>query len=86
MRARVADVYGIDAEVVPPAGGHRRARALAGRPPGVEPGFLLCVSRLLPYKNVGAVVEAFARRPDQRLVVVGTGPLAEELAPPHRPT
>ena len=79
VRARVADVYGIDADVVPPpvdidVDGPRRA------PAGVEPGFLLCVSRLLPYKNVGAVVEAFARRPDQRLVVVGTGPLADELA------
>ena len=40
----------------------------------LEPGFFLCVSRLLPYKNVRQVVEAFARLPDQRLVVVGSGP------------
>ena len=78
VRARVADVYGIDADVVPPpvdidVAGPRRA------PDGIEPGFLLCVSRLLAYKNVGAVVEAFARRPGQRLVVVGSGPLADEL-------
>ena len=40
---------------------------------GVEPGFMLCVSRLLPYKNVDAVVEALrvasrrtARRRGQR--------------------
>jgi glycosyltransferase involved in cell wall biosynthesis len=79
VRARVADVYGIDADVVPPpvdidVDAPRRA------PDGVEPGFVLCVSRLLAYKNVGAVVEAFALLPDQRLVVVGTGPLAERLA------
>lgn len=78
VRARVADVYGIDADVVPPpvaitTTGPRRARH------GVEPGFLLCVSRLLAYKNVGAVVAAFDQLPDQRLVVVGTGPLADEL-------
>jgi len=79
VRARVADVYGIDADVVPPpvdidVTGPRRA------PGGIEPGFVLCVSRLLAYKNVGAVVGAFRLLPDQRLVVVGTGPLADELA------
>ena len=54
------------------------------RPP--EPGapvgeaFLL-VSRLIePYKQVGMVVEAFRRMPDQRLQIVGDGPAARELA------
>ncbi len=78
VRARVADVYGIDADVVPPPveidiGGPRRPVA------GVDPGFFLCVSRLIAYKNVGAVIQAFAIRPDRRLVVVGSGPLADEL-------
>ena len=79
----MADLYGIDAEVVPPpvdidvAG---PARAVAG----LEPGFLLCVSRLLAYKNVEAVAEAFALLPDRRLVVVGCGPLADQM-PPRRP-
>ena len=78
VRARVADAYGIDADVVPPpvsidVDGPRRAVE------GIEPGFVLCVSRLLPYKNVGAVVEAAARRPAQPLVVVGTGPESEAL-------
>jgi glycosyltransferase involved in cell wall biosynthesis len=41
---------------------------------GVEPGYWLTVARLLPYKNVDAIVEAFARMPDRSLVVVGTGP------------
>ena len=41
---------------------------------GVEPGFVLCVSRLLSYKNVDAVVHAFAELPQERLVVAGTGP------------
>jgi glycosyltransferase involved in cell wall biosynthesis len=85
VRTRVANVYGIDADVVPPpvdidVDGPRR-------PPGdIEPGFLLCVSRLLPYKNVGAVAAAFARLPHLRLVVIGSGPLSDELigsAPPN---
>jgi glycosyltransferase involved in cell wall biosynthesis len=85
VRARVADVYGIDADVVPPpvdidVAGPQRPVA------GIEPGFFLCVSRLIAYKNVGAVIRAFAIRPDRRLVVVGSGPLADELtaeAPPN---
>ncbi len=79
VRARVAEVYGIDADVVPPpvdigVDGPRTP------PAGIDPGYLLCVSRLMAYKNVGAVIEAFRSLPDERLVVVGTGPLAEELA------
>ncbi len=37
-------------------------------------GYELCVSRLLPYKNVRAVVAAYAEEPDRRLIVVGRGP------------
>jgi glycosyltransferase involved in cell wall biosynthesis len=78
VRSRVADLYGIDADIVYPpvdldTGGQ------AEPIPGVEPGFFLCVSRLLPYKNVEAVTAAFAHLLDQRLVVVGTGPLSEQI-------
>jgi glycosyltransferase involved in cell wall biosynthesis len=74
----VHEQYGIDAEVLPPPpaltpeGGQTRVE-------GIEPGYVLCVSRLLPYKNVDAVVRAFERLPDERLVVVGDGPLREQL-------
>jgi glycosyltransferase involved in cell wall biosynthesis len=40
----------------------------------LRPGYLLCVSRLLPYKNVDVVVQAMARRPDDQLVIAGDGP------------
>ncbi|HET7476583.1 MAG TPA: glycosyltransferase [Dermatophilaceae bacterium] len=74
---RIAATYGRDAEILPsppgidPSGTREPV-------PGVEPGYHLVVARLLPYKNVAAVVEAFRRLPDLRLVVVGTGP--EEAA------
>lgn len=73
VAAAVASRYGIDAEVLPPpvsiaVDGPTAAVA------GVEPGAHLCVSRLLSYKNVDAVVEAFAALPGERLVVVGDGP------------
>ncbi len=71
-------IYGIEAEVVHPPvaidpAGPRRP------PAGVEPGYVLCVSRLLPYKNVGAVVAAFAHLTSERLVLVGEGPVEARL-------
>ena len=69
----VKQVYGIDAEILPPP-----PALLPGGPtaavPGIEPGFLLCVARLLPYKNVDVIIEAVRRIPGARLVVVGDGP------------
>ena len=37
-------------------------------------GYYLTVSRLVPYKMVGVVVDAFARMPDKELRVIGNGP------------
>ena len=73
IAALIAETYGIEAEVVHPpvsidVGAPQR------RPAGVDPGYLLCVSRLLAYKNVGAVVAAFDGLGGERLVVVGDGP------------
>lgn len=73
VAGRIARIYGIEAEVLPPP------PALTPEGPespieGLEPEFMLCVSRLLPYKNVDAVVQAFAALPEERLVVAGTGP------------
>jgi glycosyltransferase involved in cell wall biosynthesis len=72
VRIAIREAYGIDADLVPPppaleASGPRQAVE------GLEPGFVLCVCRLQPYKNVDAVIAAFHRLPDQRLVVVGEG-------------
>lgn len=73
VRDRIRETYGVDAEVLPPphtidVSGPRR------HPADLDPGFFLCVARLLPYKNVDAVIEAFRELPKERLVVVGTGP------------
>lgn len=71
--AAVREVYGIEAEVLapPPAmlpdGPHAEVQ-------GVEPGFVLCVARLLPYKNVDVVLRAVQRVAGLRLLVVGDGP------------
>jgi glycosyltransferase involved in cell wall biosynthesis len=73
IRNRIRSVYGIDAEVVVPP--HTLDPHGPCHPvPGVEPGFFLCVARLLPYKNVDSITKAFRALPDQRLVIVGDGP------------
>lgn len=41
--------------------------------------FELCVSRLLPYKNVDKIVAAYTHEPRRRLVVVGSGPQKRSL-------
>ena len=76
--------WGRDAEILrPPPGlsvdGPRRPVE------GLEPGYLLTVARLLPYKRVDSVLGAVGLLPGSRLVVVGTGPDArrlEAMAPP----
>ncbi len=53
---------------------------------GGRDDYYIVVSRLVPYKRVPLIVEAFANMPDRRLVVVGGGPgLAEceRLATPN---
>jgi glycosyltransferase involved in cell wall biosynthesis len=72
-REQVQAAYGIDALVVHPPHG-MSVGATRRAVPSIEPGFYLCVSRLLAYKHVDAVVEAFRRLPEERLVVVGRGP------------
>lgn len=78
VRRRVRAAYDIDAQVVEPP--------ITIEPDGpqtpiadLSAGFYLCVSRLLEYKNVGAIVEAFRRLPGERLVVVGRGPMETRL-------
>lgn len=79
VQRAVAEVYGIEAEVLAPP------PALLGRDgasqsvDNVGKPFVLCVARLLPYKNVDLVIEAVARIPDIDLVVVGDGPERRKL-------
>jgi glycosyltransferase involved in cell wall biosynthesis len=76
-RDRIHAAYGVEAEIVAPP--HSIDVDAPRDADTLEPGFLLCVSRLLPYKNVRAVVEAFALLPGEQLVVVGAGPEESKL-------
>jgi glycosyltransferase involved in cell wall biosynthesis len=41
--------------------------------------FYLTASRLVPYKRIDLIVEAFNRMPDKQLIIVGDGPEMERL-------
>jgi glycosyltransferase involved in cell wall biosynthesis len=45
-------------------------------PAKTKDDFYLTASRFAPYKKIPMIVEAFARMPDKRLVVIGDGPEA----------
>lgn len=75
---RIQRLYRQDAEVLPPPPlvrlNHPRHQV-----DGVHAGYWLCVSRLLPYKNVDAVITAFDDLVGEQLVVAGTGPQEHAL-------
>jgi glycosyltransferase involved in cell wall biosynthesis len=74
VRDRIRFLYGIDAQVVPPPPALDPSGPSRAPDEWIDPGFFLCISRLLPYKNVRAVVDAFRSLEHERLIVVGTGP------------
>ncbi|MDQ7988863.1 MAG: glycosyltransferase family 4 protein [Candidatus Dactylopiibacterium sp.] len=66
---RIRKVYGRDAEVLPPpvdVSGFALREA--------KDDFYLAASRMVPYKKMPLIVEAFARMPQRRLVMIGDGP------------
>jgi glycosyltransferase involved in cell wall biosynthesis len=78
MQRRLREIYGIDAEIVP-LPNTIDPSAPAREVPGLPDGFFLCASRLMPYKNVDVLVEAFSTLPGEHLVVAGDGPLLDRL-------
>lgn len=82
VQQRIKDVYDRTSTLVPaPLSGFasgERVRPAELSEHLVTGGFHLCVSRLLPYKNVRQVLEA-ARIAGVNLVIVGKGPEAESL-------
>ena len=72
---------GVDPQVFTPARRRAELRETWGAGPGTM--VVLCVSRFAPEKNFPLLIEAFERmraaRPDSKLVLVGDGPLVEEL-------
>ena len=66
---RIRKIYGREAVVIPPPVDVDKFV------PGIsKEEFYLTASRMVPYKCIPLIVEAFAAMPDKRLVVIGDGP------------
>jgi glycosyltransferase involved in cell wall biosynthesis len=69
---RIRKVYGRDSQVVfPPVDVERFPIPQPGHQRG---GHYLTASRMVPYKRMPMIVEAFRRMPQRKLVVIGDGP------------
>ncbi|MDR9440077.1 MAG: glycosyltransferase, partial [Halomonas sp.] len=74
IQRRIKCFYRREAEVVyPPV---ETARFRHDRP---REGFYLTASRLVPYKRLDLVIEAFNRMPERQLIVIGDGPERRRL-------
>jgi glycosyltransferase involved in cell wall biosynthesis len=71
---RIKKVYQRDAQVIFPP-----VDVDSFSPSEDKEDFYLTASRLVPYKKVELIVEAFARMPDKKLVVIGDGPQMREV-------
>ena len=87
VQQRIRATYGLDSEVVPAPHSMDAEDPREAVPELAEwtDGYHLVVSRLLPYKHVDKVVDAFTGRAD-RLVIVGRGPEEQRLRSRLGPT
>jgi glycosyltransferase involved in cell wall biosynthesis len=69
IAGRINKVYGREAAVIYPP-----VAVDAIVPHAMKGDYYLTASRLVPYKKVDLIVEAFSQMPDKKLVVIGEGP------------
>ncbi|MDH8061893.1 glycosyltransferase, partial [Klebsiella pneumoniae] len=62
-------VYGREADVIYPPVDVERFKLKREKQ-----DFYLTASRLVPYKRIDLIVEAFSKMPEKKLVVIGDGP------------
>jgi glycosyltransferase involved in cell wall biosynthesis len=79
IRTAVRDAYGIEAEVLAPPPAMSPSGPEEPIAELVDAPFVLCVARLLPYKNVDVVLSALQGIEGLSLAVVGRGPDEERL-------
>ncbi len=68
VASRIRNHWGREAKVI-----HPPVDIQSFRNEGAKEDFYLAASRLVPYKRMDLIVEAFNRMPDRRLVVIGEG-------------
>lgn len=71
---RIKKVYGREADVIYPPVAVREFQLTEKKE-----NYYLTASRMVPYKRMDLIVEAFAAMPEKRLVVIGDGPDFEKI-------
>jgi len=71
---RIRKVYGRESVVIPPPVDIPEAL-----PTVTRKDYYVTASRLVPYKRIDLIIEAFNRMPDLKLVVIGNGPMLEQM-------
>ncbi|MPW19852.1 glycosyltransferase [Paraburkholderia sp. CNPSo 3157] len=77
---RIMKAYRREAAVVPPPVDVQAFEMRANKD-----DFYLTASRMVPYKRMDLIVEAFAATPERRLVVIGDGPQMAEIRAKAKP-
>src|SRR5262249_25229427 len=71
---RIKKIYGKDSTVIYPP-----VDTVFFEMKDKKENFYLAASRMVPYKKMDLIVEAFAEMPDKRLIVIGDGPDLEKV-------
>jgi glycosyltransferase involved in cell wall biosynthesis len=71
---RIRKVYGRESVVIPPPVDIPEALPAVARK-----DYYVTASRLVPYKRIDLIIEAFNRMPDRKLIVIGSGPMLEQM-------
>ncbi len=71
---RIRKVYRRESVVIPPP-----VDIPESLPAIVRKDYYVTASRLVPYKRIDLIIEAFNRMPDRKLIVIGSGPMLEQL-------
>ena len=71
---RIRRAYGRDSTVVHPPVDTRFFTPGPASAAARDPALYVTAGRLVPYKRIDMIARAFARLPDRRLVIIGTGP------------
>lgn len=74
MSRRIAKLYGREAEVIYPP-----VEVEAFELQSLKEDYYVTVSRLVPFKRIDLIVEAFNRMPDRKLIIIGDGPEMKKL-------
>ena len=74
IRRRIGKIYRRDSQVV-----HPPVDIAAFSFREQKEDFYLTASRMVPYKRIDLIVEAFGKMPDRRLIVIGEGPEMERV-------